>query len=136
MQEMMSAIEASSTPAVAMWINWMGIVFLASLVFVWKRKTARFALLAIVLTLPAGILVWKLTGNVHLIGIAHILLWTPLAVIIYLREFCPTGTWPDVAFKDRFKSPYFIWVCLLFITICISLIFDVRDIFLVLSGAK
>ena len=128
MQEMMNAIEASSTPAVTMWINWMMVVFLLSIVFVWKHKPARLVLVAIILTGPLGFLVWSLTGKVHLIGIAHLLLWAPLAIYLYLRV---------ISLEEfKIKSAYGVWVCLLMTTILISLIFDVRDIFLVLSGAK
>jgi hypothetical protein len=128
MQEMMSAIEASSTPAVTMWINWMMVVFLLSIIFVLKHKPARLVLLAIILTGPLGYVVWKLTGKVHLIGIAHIILWAPLAIYLFLR----------VISLDEFKlkNAYGIWLCLLVTTILISLIFDVRDIFLVLTGVK
>lgn len=128
MPEMMSAIEASSTPAVTMWINWMMVVFLLSIVFVWKYKPARLVLVAIILTGPLGFLVWSLTGKVHLIGIAHLILWAPLAIYLYSRVISFDGF--------KIQSAYGVWVCLLFITICISLIFDVRDIFMVLAGAK
>ncbi|NNC97017.1 MAG: hypothetical protein HKN88_02980 [Gammaproteobacteria bacterium] len=136
MEELNAAMEAGTSDAVKIWMNWMGIVFIASLIFVWKHKTARYAFLALVLTMPLGFGVWKFTGNIHLMGITHLLVWTPLVFIIYLREFCATGTWPDTPFVQRFKSPYFIWICLLFVTICISLIFDIRDLVLVIMGQK
>jgi len=134
MNELQTAMEVGSSDAVKMWINWMGIIFLSSLFFVWKRKPARYVLLAMLLTLPLGFAVWKVTNSIHLIGIAHLILWLPLVIYLYKTEF--SGEALNIAIKERLKRPYFIWVCLLFITICISLVFDVRDIALVLMGQK
>lgn len=128
MQEMLNAIEAGSTPAVALWINWMGLVFILSILFVWKYKPARFVLAAILLTGPLGYLIWALTDKIHLIGISHLLIWTPLLVYLYLKEIKSP--------EFKVQSVYGIWILLLSATIVVSLVFDVRDVFLVLTGAK
>ena len=128
MHDMMTAIEASSTPIVALWINWMVLIFLLSIIFVWRHKTARYVLLAIILTGPIGYLVWSLTGKVHLIGIAHLIVWFPMAVYLYFNEFKQENF--------KWKSVYGVWLILLVTTIIISLVFDVRDIALVLMGQK
>jgi len=132
MQELNAAMQAGTTQAVQYWMSWMVLVFLVSIFFVWKYKTARLTMLAMVLTVPIVLITWKLTKNVHLFGIAHLLVWTPLAVYIYMKEFKAVGG----AFASGLKSPYTLWLGLLFTTIVISLVFDVRDIALVLIGQK
>lgn len=133
MDELNAAMEAGTSDAVKMWMNWMGIVFIASLLFVWKHKTARYVLFVLVLTLPIGFGIWILTGNIHLLGITHLVVWLPLAIYIYSKELKSSDGTP---FSARLKSPYMIWLCLLFATIVVSLVFDVRDIALVLMGQK
>lgn len=129
-----AAMQLGTSNAVKMWINWMGIIFLSSLFFVWKRKPARYVLLAMLLTLPLGFLVWKLSNSIHLIGIAHLILWLPLLIYLYKVEYSKSTS--SAARPDRLKSSYYIWLSLLILTIVISLIFDVRDIALVLMGQK
>jgi len=136
MEELNAAMDVGTSRAVKIWMNWMGIIFLSSLIFVWKRKPARWVLAAIILTLPIGFVVWKMTGSVHMLGIAHLIVWLPLAIYLYKAEFSKTAEASTLSLSQRLKSPYFIWLCLLLTTIVISLIFDVRDIFLVLTGAK
>ncbi|NOZ54693.1 MAG: hypothetical protein GXP08_16415 [Gammaproteobacteria bacterium] len=63
-----------------------------------------------------------------LTGISHILVWIPLTYILIKRDL------KNTSFKPT--SPYGIWIMLLLGTIAISLIFDVRDITLVMLGMK
>ena len=128
MDEMEQAINAATSPAVQMWMNWMFIVFATSIAFVWKYNSARIVLVAFILTLPGAMLVYSLTNSVHLIGIAHLLIWGPLAVYLVIRDL------KSASF--RFGSIYGIWIILLLGTIVVSLVFDVRDIILVLLGTK
>lgn len=127
-QEMQQAIEMGSSPAVQLWINWMGIVFMASILFVWKHKSARMALGAMLLTLPLAFFIYNMSGSIHLIGIAHMVFWGPLTYYLISHEI------RTPAFN--IKSTYNIWLVLLTATIIISLIFDVRDTYLVLMGQK
>lgn len=113
---------------VELWINWMMIIFFSSLLFVWKNREARWALGAIVLTMPTAMLIFKLWGNVHLFSLAHLLWWSPLLVYL-IRSFLSQG-------KFKKWGPLRIWHHLLCATIMISLVFDVRDVYLVLTGVK
>ena len=72
--------------------------------------------------------VFYLTNTVHLIGIAHIIIWLPLLIFLYRVDF-KSGSFKKI-------SPHGIWAILLVTTIVISLIFDVRDIVLVSIGKK
>jgi len=113
---------------VQIWMNWMMFIFLSSIFFVWKYKTARWVLVSFFLTMLLGILVYYLTNTVHLLGIPHIIIWLPLLIFLYRLDF------KSESFKKA--SPYGVWVILLATTIVVSLIFDVRDIFLVSIGSK
>ncbi len=128
MEEMELAINAATTPAVQLWMNWMIFIFIISIVFVWKYKAARIVLAAFILTLPMAMLIFNLSKSVHLIGIAHLILWGPLA--FYLIKY-------EIKIPSfNFKSVYGVWVMLLLGTIVISLVFDARDIILVMLGEK
>lgn len=128
MEELNTAMEAAMTPAVELWVNWMGIISLLSIVFIWKHTPARFVLLATLLLLPLGFLIFTLTHTVHLIGIAHIILWGPLGFYLFKHEIKGDGF--------KLKSPYGIWLGLYLATISISLVLDVRDVILVMLGLK
>ena len=113
---------------VQVWMNWMMFIFVASIFFVWKHNGARWTLLSFLLSMPVGMLVFYLSNTVHLLGIVHLLLWTPLLVYLLLKEVKSE--------RFNFQSPYGIWVVLLMATITTSLLFDIRDIALVAMGQK
>ena len=123
------AVEAVAldNPVVGYWMNWMMLISLAAIFFVWRHKPARYALAALFIIFPIALLIFNQTGEVHLIGIAHLLVWGPLAV--YMYQICRQG-------EVNKKSLYGIWFMLFLATIVISMLFDVRDIFLVLTGGR
>ena len=128
MEELDVAMKAGTSQAVQYWMNWMLLVFISSLFFVWRYKPARVVLAAFILTMPIGFAIWSMTKNVHLLGIAHLLIWLPLLVYLYNKV---------IKTKEfEFKSLYGVWLSLLSITILVSLVFDVRDLFLIFTGAK
>ncbi len=86
MEEMDAAINAASSPAVKIWMNWMLVIFLSSIIFVWKHKTAWAVLVTLLLSLPLAIYIFELTQSVPLIGLAHIALWLPLAIFLIITE--------------------------------------------------
>lgn len=128
MQEMMNAINAETTPIVQMWMNWMMLIFLCSLLFVWKHVPARIVLAAFIIGAMVAYVVFQINNNPHLLGISHLLVWVPLAVYLYF----------NVVRNETFRlaSPYGIWIVLLLLTIAISTVFDVRDVALVAMGQK
>ena len=113
---------------VQIWMNWMMLIFLCSIIFVWKYRTARWVLAAFLLSMPMAMFIYYLTNTIHLLGIVHVIIWLPLLIFLYRTDF------KSESFKKF--SPYGIWIILLATTIVISLIFDVRDIFLVSIGKK
>jgi len=128
MEGFQQAMEAGTSPAVKIWMNWMTIIFLAAIPFAIKHVQARWAVLALVLTGIGAVIVWTQTQNVHLLGIVHLVVWLPLAIYLWRSVLSQ----PE---KKQFRF-FFTWAVLIFATICISLVFDVRDIYLVLTGAK
>jgi len=124
MEEMDAAINAATSPAVKIWMNWMIVIFLASLCFVWKHKTAWVVVATLLLSLPIALYIFEQTQSVPLIGLAHIALWPFLAVFLYIKEL--KGK------TEKFKTPYGIYLVLLLTTIAISLYFDIRDAMLIL----
>ena len=126
--QMVLAIQEAITPAVRIWLYWIAIIFLFSVPFVWEYKSARIVLAAFLLTLPVAILVFRLFNNAHLIGIAHIAVWGPLAFYLIKNDLMRASF--------QYISPYGVWIMLLLGTIAVSLVFDVRDISLVVLGKK
>jgi hypothetical protein len=130
MQEQVDAQMATIAEPVQWWMNWMMLIFAASIVFVWKHKEARWTLGALVLSMPTAMAVFALWGTVHLFGIVHWLLWAPLAAYLVQR-------WRHSG-EEKFATwgPFRVWVSALLATIFVSLAFDARDIVLVLNGTK
>lgn len=130
MEELNLALQEifKENPLVGYWLNWMGFIMFASVIFVWKHVPARFVLGVFILLIPVGLLIFSLSGSAHLIGIGHLIFWTPLAYYLYNK----------VITKEEFKTKTFygVWVWLVLITIGISLVFDVRDVILVSLGQK
>lgn len=131
MEELNTAMQAGTSQAVQIWMNWMLAVFAASLLFVWRHKPARAVLLAFVLTAITGYIIWLTTRNIHLLGIAHLLIWIPLALFLWKKVLSRKARRDSKRHKI-----FFLWASLVFATIIISLVFDFRDIFLVLTGGK
>lgn len=128
MEEMTQAINAVTSPAVQIWMNWMLFIFVVSILFVWKHVAARLALLAFVLSAVLGLVIFNYTKQPHLIGVSHLILWTPLAIYLVAKVIKAKN------FKAR--SPYGIWVLLLVATIVVSLVFDIKDVAMVLMGKR
>ncbi len=131
LQAINAAMEIGTTTPVKIWMNWMGLMFLSSIFFVWKHWPARIVFLAMIATVFAVLNIWGQTQNIHLFGVAHILIWTPLAFYIWSQVVSKPKR--GISETHRF---YFIWAVLLLTTILISLIFDIRDIYLVMKDVK
>jgi len=119
---------AATPQLVQYWMNWMAVIFFVSILFVKNHKGARYALVAMPLTMLTALGIFYFSRNVHLFGIAHLMFWLPLLIYLVKKEIK----------GDQFelKSRYGVWVSLLCLTISISLVFDIRDIFLVVIGKK
>jgi uncharacterized membrane protein AbrB (regulator of aidB expression) len=128
MEQMEIAVNAVTSPAVKIWINWMMIIFLLSLLFTYKHVSARFIFISLFLTVPVAVLIFNLTKSPHLIGASHIIIWLPLAIYLIKTEI--------IGKLEQLKSVYGVYLILLLVTIAISLFFDIRDTTLILLGMK
>ncbi len=130
MEELNIAMEAlvSQKPLVGYWMNWMSFVLFASFLFAYWKKPARWVVLSLPIMMGIAFLVYSQTNNIHLLGVAHLLVWPFLTY--YLIK--------SVLLKKDFKAKSLcgIWVILLVLTMMVSMLFDVRDIVLVLMDMK
>ena len=128
MEEMEAAINATSSDIVKMWMNWMMIIFLSSLIFVYKHNSARIIFGSLIFSLPIAIWFFNTTKSPYLIGVAHIIVWLPLAIYLVKTEIINQG--------EKLKTPYGIYLVILLSTIVISLYFDIRDAILIALEMK
>ena len=128
MEEMNLAVAAGTSDIVKIWMNWMLFIFFAALFFVYWHVSARIILVAIVITIPIAVLIFKQTNNIHLLGISHLICWLPLIIYLIKSEI--------IGKLEKLKTPYGVYLILLITTVSISLILDIRDIVLVISDIK
>ncbi len=121
---------ATLPPLVGLWVNWMMVVFMSSICFVRRHIEARWALASFICSMSLAILIFHLWGNIHLFGLAHLILWAPLFIYLLMRFKS------DLEKKYKSWSLFKIWIIMLITTIGVSLPFDIRDIFLVIQGTK
>jgi hypothetical protein len=114
------------------WVMWMGIINIAAILFLITRKDGKFRFghfeaLAIIATMVvmALFMAWLFdqVGYVRLLGLPHVLFWTPLA--IYL--------WTRLSHHPR-NSVFGVYLRVLLATIGISLVIDYIDVVRYLTG--
>jgi hypothetical protein len=114
------AIATHSPAWVGLWLNVLlfGAFILPLALFIWKqtRLTALITLIASILGGVGVQLLYNQMGYVKLLGLPHIIVWTPLA--IYLWGMLKTDL-PQI-------PKVIIWIIL--VTIAISLAFDYVDV--------
>ena len=105
---------------IGLWLNWMmvGAFILPALLLIWKETRLAAVLLLISGVLSAiGVgLLYESFGYVKLLGLPHVILWTPIALyLIHILRYRDIRNWPKG--------------CLYLIlgTILISLAFDYTD---------
>lgn len=105
-------------PAILYWVYWLMIINTASILFIIHRVEARWTLAAWLLN---GIIImpylYDQFGFVRLLGLAHIIVWTPLLVYLLGR-------------RAHFALPSItgIYFWLLIVTNAVSLGFDYVDL--------
>lgn len=112
---------------VQIWVNVMGIILIGSLiVFLFSKTTRRDALILLLANIAnIALMQWMYAelGYVRLLGLPHVLFWTPLAVYFFIRLKNP-------AIHAPFRQV--MWILLL--TMVISLGFDYADVVRYLLG--
>ena len=110
------------------WVYWWTRVIDASnwllLLFVWQDKRARWAFLAWLLNAVMILSLYELYGYVRILGLSHIIAWTPL--LIYLLKQRKAFT------QENWAGRYLYWFMLV---ISVSLVFDYYDVYRYFMGA-
>ena len=114
---------------VQIWIMMLGVVILGSIVILLFLKATRLdaaiITIAMVAVYPAMMWLYAQVGFVRLLGIVHVIIWTPLVIYLWRR------------LKDaEIITPFRQVIWLLLATLCISLAFDVTDVVRYLLGER
>ena len=106
------------------WVFWMMIVNTASIFFL-KHTEARICL---AVWIPNGITMMLLAeqmGYVRLLGLSHIVWWTPLVIYLFMRRK-----------EIDLKTPVGKWLVALLVTISLSLVIDYIDVARYIAGDR
>jgi len=106
------------------WILWMVVINTASVLFI-RHRDGKAVLAAWVGNLVFMNLLFYLNGYNRLLGLSHVVFWTPLLVYIVLPP------WDSDA-----RTPYGVWLRVLVLTNGISLIVDYIDVVRYLLGDR
>ena len=116
---------AQENALIQSWILWLTFINLLSVVFIIAHHEARWILGVFLANMVFMGLLYQLFGYVRLLGLSHIIFWTPL--VIYLLLKMP---------QRRLKNASGVYLVLLLASNSLSLIFDYRDFFLWLGGDR
>lgn len=122
------AVSQTSDP-VRLWVLWltlsMAVVPLLLLVFKGSRRDGLILLVANLSVVVAMHALYAQVGFVRLLGLPHIVIWTPLAMFLYLR----------LRRGDMHRVPR-LALSIFAATIVISLVFDYADVVRYLFGDR
>jgi len=130
-QPAMSFEEALATQPtwLRLWVLWMGVTIMVTFVALLFSKVTRSDALVIFITNVSVFLsmMWlhSQVGFVRLLGLVHVVFWTPLAFYLYGRLKNPAIDYP---FRQI--------ISVLLVTMLISLAFDYTDVVCYLLGER
>jgi len=113
----------AQSPLVVGWVAWLVILNLGAVVFVWRHVEARWVLGAMLANMPFMNMLFYFFGYTRILGLSHIIFWTPLLIYLWRRRK-----------KIELKSPFGIYIHLLFVSDFISLLIDFSDVIRYLIG--
>ena len=120
---------ASQPQWIMVWVYFMMGVFALSILVLAVSKTTRLAALFAALAFIFGAvllnLIYERMGYVRLLGLPHLIFWTPLAVYLWMRLRSGTVT-----------GIFRITMIVLLATITVSLAFDLADVARYLAGER
>ena len=112
---------------IQMWLIWlMAVVFFGPILFLFSRVTRRDAVIIFLTNLAiyaAMMWLFQQVGFVRLLGIVHVIFWTPTVIYLWFRLKNPAIVFP-------FRQ--IMWLILT--TIIVSLAFDYADVVRYLLG--
>lgn len=104
------------------WVYWMIFINSISILFAFTRNEAHWVLtawLANLLTMP---MLFDAVGYVRLLGLPHIVFWTPLVIYLWMKRWSFSSTW----------AGRYLWVVMA--TNGASLVIDYIDVARYLAG--
>ncbi|MEG9861236.1 MAG: hypothetical protein V6Z81_01835 [Parvularculales bacterium] len=105
------------------WVTWLAFINTAAVLFAFHRKEAHWILTAWLAVLVFMPVLFDEVGYVRLLGIVHIIFWTPLLVYLWRQR-------SQILWKTL--SGFYIRV--LFISNLVSLTFDYVDLIRYIAG--
>lgn len=115
--QFMTEMEANSPVWVIVWVNFMVAILALAIPFSFSYREAKWILLGSVLGMIGTIVAYSLFGFTRLLGLGHIIFWTPtLIYIITVRGW-----------KTYHKTLFSRWLVVAAIVMGVSLAFDVID---------
>jgi hypothetical protein len=119
----------SNTGGIRFWFYWLGYVIVATpVILAFSEATRRDALIVLLTNISVIVAMgwlYRQIGYVRLLGIVHVILWTPLFVYLFSRA------------KNGEMTLAFRLVIWLFVaTLAVSLAFDYIDVVRYLSGER
>ena len=108
------------------WIQFMSAVMILAIPFALVRVEARWAVLVMVLSAPAMVALHSAIGYQRLLGVVHVVIWTPFVVYLWRR-------------RDRWRVQETLagkWILVLFLTMIASLALDYVDVARWLMGER
>ncbi len=114
---------------IQIWLNWMGLAIIGTfIVLLFSKTTRRDALIILatsIVVFVAMMWLYQQVGFVRLLGLVHVIVWTPLVYYFWKRLENPSITRP---FRQA------IWIFMA--TIIVSLMFDYVDVVRYILGEK
>lgn len=116
--QFMTEMETNSPAWVIVWVNFMVAILALAIPFSFSYREAKWILLGSVLGMIGTIVAYSLFGFTRLLGLGHIIFWTPtLIYIITVRGW-----------KTYHKTLFSRWLVVAAIVMGVSLAFDVIDL--------
>ncbi len=104
------------------WCAWLGVVNMAAVLFL-RHKPARWVLAALICNLVFMSTLAEINGYNGLLGISHVIFWTPLLVYLYrLRATVERASWVTH------------WFVALFVSNAVSLVMDSVEVVRYFTG--
>lgn len=111
---------------VSVWVSFMGVVLLLAVPFAIKRAEARWTIIAMFCVFPLMMWFYSRFGYQRVLGMAHVIFWTPLVIYFWLRR-CEWRVKETLGGK---------WILVVFITMCTSLVIDYVDVIRYFMGHR
>ena len=109
-------------PGFLVWCGWLGVVNMAAVLFL-RHKPARWVLAALVCSLVFMSILAEINGYNGLLGISHIIFWTPLLGYLYrFRATVDRSSWVGR------------WLVALFVSNAVSLVMDSLEVVRYFAG--